>query len=117
MGYTTATGAEWNRDSVYNFDLESPRTKKRIADDLGFFEKRTVAEAKEIIKKFSGGKHFLKNKNLTDADITTRAASYVAMEKIEDKYGTTKSKQRKKKNKRKIWKNINNYYRKSGKIK
>ena len=117
IGYTTATGAEWNRDSVYNFDLESPRTKKRIADDLGFFEKRTVAEAKEIIKKFSGGKHFLKNKNLTDADITTRAASYVAMEKFEDRSGTGRSWPRGKQNKRKIWTNIYNSYRQGGRFK
>jgi len=117
MGYTTATGAEWNRSSVYNFDLESPRTKKRIADDLGFFEKRTVAEAKEIIKKFSGGKHFLKNKNLTDADITTRAASYVAMEKFEETSGTGKSWPRGKQNKRKVWTNIYNSYRQGGRFK
>ena len=117
MGYTTATGAEWNRSSVYNFDLESPRTKKRIADDLGFFEKRTVAEAKEIIKKFSGGKHFLKNKNLTDADITTRAASYVAMEKFEDKSGTGRSWPRGKQNKRKVWTNIYNSSRQGGRFK
>ena len=116
MGYTTATGAEWNRSSVYNFDLESPRTKKRIADDLGFFEKRTVAEAKEIIKKFSGGKHFLKNKNLTDADITTRAASYVAMEKFEETSGTGRSWPRGKQNKRKVWTNIYNSYRQGGRF-
>jgi hypothetical protein len=116
MGYTTATGAEWNRSSVYNFDLESPRTKKRIADDLGFFEKRTVAEAKEIIKRFSGGKHFLKNKNLTDADITTRAASYVAMEKFEETSGTGKSWPRGKQNKRKVWTNIYNSHRQGGRF-
>ena len=116
MGYTTATGAEWNRSSVYNFDLKSPRTKKRIADDLGFFEKRTVAEAKEIIKKFSGGKHFLKNKNLTDADITTRAASYVAMEKFEETSGTGRSWPRGKQNKRKVWTNIYNSYRQGGRF-
>ena len=60
MGKEPYYGGTWNRAKVYNYDLASPRTKKRIADDLGFFEKRTVAEAKEIIKKFSGGKHFLK---------------------------------------------------------
>ncbi len=72
-GYTTATGSEWNRSSVYNFDKDAPRGKP-LAKDLGFFEKRTVAEAKDIINQYSGGKHFLKNKNLTDAQITTRAA-------------------------------------------
>ena len=116
MGYTTATGSKWNRSSVYNFDLETPKSKKRIADDLGFFEKRTVAEAKEIIKKFSGGKHFLKNKNLTDTDITTRAASYVAMEKFEDKSGTGRSWPRGKQNKRKVWTNIYNSSRQGGRF-
>ena len=116
-GYTTSIGGEWNRSSVYNFDLESPRTKKRIADDLGFFEKRTVKEAKEIIKKFSGGKHFLKNKNLTDADITTRAAEYVAMEKFEETSGTGKSWPRGKQNKRKVWTNIYNSHRQGGRFK
>ena len=38
------------------------RSSKKLAKDLGFFEKRTVAEAKDIINQYSGGKHFLKNK-------------------------------------------------------
>ncbi len=116
MGKEPYYGGSWNRAKVYNYDLESPRTKKRIADDLGFFEKRTVAEAKEIIKKFSGGKHFLKNKNLTDADITTRASSYIAMEKFEETSGTGRSWPRGKQNKRKVWTNIYNSYRQGGRF-
>ena len=58
--YTTYTGEKWRRGNVYNYDLEAPRSKTRLAKDLGFFEKRTVAEAKELIKTFSGGKDFLK---------------------------------------------------------
>ena len=84
MGKEPYYGGTWNNKKVYNYDLEGPRTKKRIADDLGFFEKRTVEEAKEIIKRFSGGKHFLKNKNLKDSDITTRASSYIAMKKLDN---------------------------------
>ena len=115
-GYTTATGSEWNRGSVYNFDKDAPRGKP-LAKDLGFFEKRTVAEAKDIIKQYSGGKHFLKNKNLTDTDITTRAAEYVAMEKNIEKTGGTYSFPRGKQNKRKVWQNIYSSHDKNGRFK
>jgi len=115
-GYTTATGSEWNRNSVYNFD-RSERGGKPIAKDLGFFEKRTVAEAKDIIKQYSGGKHFLKNKNLTDAQITTRAAEYVAMEKNMEKTGGTYSFPRGRQNKRKVWQNIYSSHAQGGRFK
>jgi len=105
-GYTTYAGDEWSRSNVYNYDRETPRSSKKLAKDLGFFEKRTVAEAKDIINQYSGGKHFLKNKNLTDAQITTRAAEYVAMEKNIEKTGGTYSFPRGKQNKRKVWQNI-----------
>jgi hypothetical protein len=104
-GYTTYTGDKWGRGNVYNYD-RTKRGGKSIAKDLGFFEKRTVAEAKDIIKQYSGGKHFLKNKNLTDVQITTRAAEYVAMEKQIEKTGGTYSFPRGKQNKRKVWQNI-----------
>ena len=104
-GYTTYTGDEWGRGNVYDYD-RTKRGGKSIAKDLGFFEKRTVAEAKDIIKQYSGGKHFLKNKNLTDVQITTRAAEYVAMEKQIEKTGGTYSFPRGKQNKRKVWQNI-----------
>jgi len=116
-GYTTSIGGEWNRNSVYNFDLSSARSKERIADDLGFFKKRTVKEAKEIIKKYSGGKHFLKNKNLTDAQITTKAATYEAQEKFQDSRGTGKAWPRGKQNKRKVWTNIYQSYVQGGRFK
>jgi len=115
-GYTTATGSEWNRGSVYNFDKDAPRGKP-IAKDLGFFEKRTVAEAKDIINQYSGGKHFLKNKNLTDSQITTRAAEYVAMEKNIEKTGGTYSFPRGKQNKRKVWQNIYSSHDQNGRFK
>ncbi len=116
MGKEPYYGGTWNNKKVYNYDLASPRTKTRIADDLGFFEKRTVKEAKEIIKRFSGGKHFLKNKNLKDSDITTRASAYIAMEKFEETSGTGRSWPRGKQNKRKVWTNIYNSYRQGGKF-
>ncbi len=115
-GYTTYTGDEWARANVYNYDKETPRGKP-IAKDLGFFEKRTVAEAKDIIKQYSGGKHFLKNKNLTDTQITTKAAEYVAMEKNIEKTGGTYSFPRGKQNKRKIWQNIYSSHDKNGRFK
>jgi len=105
-GYTTYAGDEWGKYNVYNYDKETPRSSKKLAKDLGFFEKRTLAEAKDIINQYSGGKHFLKNKNLTDAQITTRAAEYVAMEKNIEKTGGTYSFPRGKQNKRKVWQNI-----------
>jgi len=115
-GYTTYTGDEWGRVNVYNYDKETPRGKP-IAKDLGFFEKRTVAEAKDIINKYSGGKHFLRNKNLTDAQITTRAAEYVAMEKQIEKTGGTYSFPRGKQNKRKVWQNIYSSHDQGGRFK
>ena len=111
----TYRGEKWNRQNVFNYDLVAPRSKKRIADDLGFFEKRTVAEAKKIINKYSGGKHFLKNKNLTDAQITTKAAEYVAMEKQALKEGG-KSWPRGRQNKRKVWTNIFESYKQGGRF-
>ena len=111
----TYRGEKWNRQNVFNYDLEAPRSKKRIADDLGFFEKRTVKEAKDIINKYSGGKHFLKNKNLTDAQITTRAAEYVAMEKRAAKEGG-KSWPRGRQNKRKVWTDIYKSYTQGGRF-
>ena len=114
----TYRGEKWNNQNVYNYDLSAPRSKKRIAKDLGFFEKRTVEEAKKIINKYSGGKHFLKNKNLTDAEITTRAAEYVAMEKRADKEGgTSRSWPRGRQNKRKVWTNIYESYKQGGRFK
>jgi len=115
-GYTTYTGDEWGQYNVYNYDKETPRGKP-IAKDLGFFEKRTVAEAKDIIKQYSGGKHFLKNKNLTDVQITTRAAEYVAMEKNIEKTGGTYSFPRGKQNKRKVWQNIYSSHAQGGRFK
>ena len=113
---TTYRGDKWNNQNVYNYDLEAPRSKTRIAKDLGFFEKRTVAEAKELIKTFSGGKDFLKNKNLTDADITTKAASYIAQEKHLDKSGGTHFPHGRQ-NKRKVWKNIYESHTQNGRFK
>ena len=115
-GYTTYTGDEWGQYNVYNYDKETPRGKP-IAKDLGFFEKRTVAEAKDIIKQYSGGKHFLKNKNLTDVQITTRAAEYVAMEKNIEKTGGTYSFPRGRQNKRKVWQNIYSSHSQGGRFK
>jgi len=111
----TYRGEKWNRQNVFNYDLVAPRSKKRIADDLGFFEKRTVAEAKKIINKYSGGKHFLKNKNLTDVQITTKASEYVAMEKQALKEGG-KSWPRGRQNKRKVWTNIFESYKQGGRF-
>ena len=111
----TYRGEKWNNQNVFNYDLETPRGTKRIADDLGFFEKRTVAEAKDIIKQFSGGKDFLKNKNLTDVDITTRASEYVAQEKFLSKEGG-KSWPRGRQNKRKIWSNIYESHKQGGRF-
>ena len=116
-GYTTYAGDEWARENVYNYDRETPRSSKRLAKDLGFFEKRTVAEAKDIIKQYSGGKHFLKNKNLTDVQITTRAAEYVAMEKNIEKTGGTYSFPRGRQNKRKVWQNIYSSHSQGGRFK
>ena len=116
-GYTTYTGDEWGKYNVYNYDKEAPKSSKKLAKDLGFFEKRTVAEAKDIIKQYSGGKHFLKNKNLTDVQITTRAAEYVAMEKNIEKTGGTYSFPRGKQNKRKVWQNIYSSHDKNGRFK
>ena len=116
-GYTTYAGDEWGQYNVYNYDKETPRSSKKLAKDLGFFEKRTVAEAKDIIKQYSGGKHFLKNKNLTDVQITTKAAEYVAMEKNIEKTGGTYSFPRGKQNKRKIWQNIYSSHDKNGRFK
>ena len=112
----TYRGEKWNNQNVYNYDLSAPRSKERIAKDLGFFEKRTVEEAKKIINKYSGGKDFLKNKNLTDAQITTRASEYVAMEKQADK-GGGRSWPLGRQNKRKVWKNIYDSHRQNGRFK
>jgi len=116
-GYTTYAGDEWARENVYNYDKETPRSSKKLAKDLGFFEKRTVAEAKDIINQYSGGKHFLKNKNLTDTQITTRAAEYVAMEKNIEKTGGTYSFPRGKQTKRKVWQNIYSSHDQGGRFK
>ena len=116
LGYTTYTGDEWSRSNVYNYDREAPRSSKRLAKDLGFFEKRTVAEAKEIIKTYSGGKHFLRNKNLTDAQITTRASEYIASDKQLQKGGGY-SWPRGRQNKRKVWKNIYDSHKQNGRFK
>ena len=113
-GYTTYTGDEWGRANVYDYD-RTKRGGKSIAKDLGFFEKRTVQEAKDIIKQFSGGKDFLKNKNLTDANITTKAAEYVAQEKFHSKEGG-KSWPRGRQNKRKIWSNIYESHKQGGRF-
>jgi hypothetical protein len=111
----TYRGEKWNNQNVFNYDREAPRSNIRIADDLGFFEKRTVKEAKDIINKYSGGKHFLKNKNLTDAQITTKAAEYVAMEKQAAKEGG-KSWPRGRQDKRKVWTNIYNSHKQGGRF-
>jgi hypothetical protein len=114
-GYTTYTGDEWGRGNVYDYD-RIKRGGKPIAKDLGFFEKRTVAEAKEIIKTYSGGEHFLKNKNLTDVDITTRASEYIASDK-KLQQGGGYSFPRGRQNKRKVWKNIYDSHRQNGRFK
>jgi len=115
-GHTSYTGEKWNAQKIFNYDRDAPRSKGQIGKNLGFFEKRTVAEAKEIIKTFSGGKDFLKNKNLTDADITTQAASYIAQEKHLDKSGGTHFPHGRQ-NKRRVWKNIYESHKQNGRFK
>ena len=74
-----------------------------------------MAESKDIIKKYTGGKAFLKNKNLTDAQITTKAAEYIAQEKFADAGGGS-SFPRGRQNKRKIWSNIYESSRQDGRF-